>query len=586
MDLKKLIKELLELSALPKGEGLVGYTDDQLKAARDTAREIASYAKDVKNVDDLRAAVEVFEAISTELTTRSEVAAQTDAEIADLASKLSQDGEGDDANGDEGNSDDGNSSGDGDANADAPETKVEAAKELEPVAASSIPVVPDPTTPVTASADAPIVLIAGGDVKGLSAGQSMDPSMVADAMMTKANAMHKSHAGQPITVGTLEWTYPEDRFLDHEDSKARNMAKVNAVVAAAQEQTREYLDQILWEKDPAKLRSLVAAGGLCAPVNVRYELFTVGTTARPLRDSLTRFGATRGGIRFNKPPTLTDLRTAQGGVKAVNIYTEAQDASGADYPKGCIRVECTDDVEVAVASITLCMVVGNYSKMFNRESFDAWWGLGRVEHARRAEAAIWARLDTLSTNVAAGEGLGATPDTLAAVERAATQYRDRHRVDPDTPLRMRAPAFLANIMRVDMARRAPGDNQLAVPLTEIVRWFAARGIAVTWVLDGQYASGTAQYTQTAGALNPWPDSVDVNIAIDGTFLFLDGGTLDFGTEIRDFDMIKANDVGAFMETFEEVAFVGPEAEMLTLDICPDGSTAGPNTSFDPCTSGS
>lgn len=571
MDIRKTIKELLGLSSLPKGEGLVGFTDEQLSQARDEARKIASYAKDTRNIDDLRVSVEAFETISTEITERTENAAAVDRDIDALSSRITADSDPTDPPAEP-------------DPAGEPEPEVEVVAEVtvtepapvaEPVLVTAA--VPDPTvSPASTPAETPISLTAAGDVQGVSAGQTMSPTIVAGAMQAKAAAIAVSPSNGRWPVGHMDWLdgyKAENRFLDEEDSAAVNTRKINAVVAAAQEQTRESLDRIIWETDPSRLAALVAAGGLCAPVNVRYEIFTVGTTARPLRDSLTRFGATRGGIRFNSPPTLQgDI----AGTSAVNIYTEEADTNSTGYPKGCLTVGCGADNEVTVDAITLCMIVGNYNRMFFGENFTAWWGLGRVQHARVAEDKAWDALDTLSTNVGAGEGLGASVDTLAQIERAATQYRDRHRIDPSTPLRLRAPAFLRNIMRVDLTRRPTGDSTMAVSDAEIARFFAVRNIAVTWVLDGQIAGGTSGYNQGAGPLNPWPSTVDVNLAIDGTFLFLDGGSLDFGTEIRDFTLIRTNDSAAFMETFEAVAFVGPEALQITLNICPDGTTSAPD----------
>lgn len=609
MDIRKLVKDLLDLAALPKGEGLAGFTEDQLKQARDTAREIASYAKDARNVDDLRNAVEAFEAISTELTARAEAAAELEADLEALSSRIvvEQDDEGEG----EGDAGEGDGEGEGEGSeevvvqtpepvtaAPAPEPEKPKPASVEPKVETPAPepvkveapavIVPEPSVApsITAASDAPITLTAAGDVQGVSAGQVMKTELVASAMHAKAESVARSRTNGRYPVGRMDWLdgYKNaDRFLSEDDPAHVNDRKIAAVVAAAQEQTRDILDQILAEKDPTKLAALTAAGGLCAPVNVRYELFTVGTTARPLRDSLTRFGASRGGITHNPPPVLADL----AGSDAVNIYTEDDDTNSTGYPKGCLTVECSEPVTTTVDAITLCMIVGNYSRMFNPERFNATWGLGRVQHARIAEDKIWDTLDTLSTNVTAGEGLGATPDTLAQVERAAAQYRDRHRIDPSTPLRLRAPAFLRNILRVDLARRMPGDNTLAVSDGEIARFFAVRGIAVTWTLEaGQVAGGTSGYPQAGGALNPWPSVVDVHLSIDGTFLFLDGGSLDFGTEIRDFNLIRTNDTAAFMETFENVAFVGPEALMISLNICPDGSSGGTDEDAISCVSGS
>jgi hypothetical protein len=59
---------------------------------------------------------------------------------------------------------------------------------------------------------------------------------------------------------------------------------------------------------------------------------------------------------------------------------------------------------------------------------------------------------------------------------------------------------------------------------------------------------------------------------EGSFLFLDGGTLDLGV-IRDSTLVGTNDYKMFVETFENVALVGVESLQVTSTINVNGVAA-------------
>jgi hypothetical protein len=79
-------------------------------------------------------------------------------------------------------------------------------------------------------------------------------------------------------------------------------------------------------------------------------------------------------------------------------------------------------------------------------------------------------------------------------------------------------------------------------------------------------------SQSAAALLEWPDSFEWYLFAEGSFLFLDGGTLDLGI-IRDSSLVGTNDYKMFVETFENVAFVGIEALKITSTINVNGVAA-------------
>ena len=75
---------------------------------------------------------------------------------------------------------------------------------------------------------------------------------------------------------------------------------------------------------------------------------------------------------------------------------------------------------------------------------------------------------------------------------------------------------------------------------------------------------------------PPPSGFDAKVGFplfpEGSFLFLDGGTLDLGVQ-RDMTMIGANEYATFVETFEGVAFTGCDSLWVTTPVCVSGEAA-------------
>ena len=140
-------------------------------------------------------------------------------------------------------------------------------------------------------------------------------------------------------------------------------------------------------------------------------------------------------------------------------------------------------------------------------------------------------------------------------------------------LRVVLPSWLADEMRSDLAREAPGSTaeRLRTADAEIDAFIAARSMNVTWWDDDPLTGFGAQGD---GALVGWPAIAQALIFAEGSWLHVDGGTLDLGI-IRDTITMQTNDAVSFAETFESVALVGPESLALSLSVCPDGTTAGP-----------
>src|SRR5690606_37771914 len=129
-------------------------------------------------------------------------------------------------------------------------------------------------------------------------------------------------------------------------SPGRAAERVNAVVAAAVENARQG-------------GALVAAGGLCAPLQPIYNGPTLGEQSRPIRDTaLVSFQATRGGVVSISPPTLGQLAGQNRNSVGVWTVDDDEEATDGDPAKSCARIVCGSPRETEIYAITKCLIIG------------------------------------------------------------------------------------------------------------------------------------------------------------------------------------------------------------------------------------
>ena len=389
---------------------------------------------------------------------------------------------------------------------------------------------------------APVAITAGADIPGYTAGSAMkDMGEVAEAMSKRLHGLRRVNGGdgEQHIVASLATTYPEARQLT-QDAES-NWAKVQAVSGPA---------------------AIVASGGHSAPFEVKYDIFGFGTTDRPVRDSLPRFSADRGGIRYIVPPVLSDYGNAVGTWTNVNDITPGTDV------KASLTVTAATETTVATDAVTLQLQFGNLMARAYPELIARHNELALIQHAREAEQYLVTKLTSGSSAVTTTSLIGVARDFLVQVGRAATAMRSRHRLDPSMQLRAIAPAWIKDAMIADLALNMPGDSTLNVAASEIEGYLAARGVNITFSHDlNVYGAQSA-----SAALNEFADTFTWFLFAEGTFLFLDGGTLDLGI-IRDSTLVGTNDYKMFVETFEGIAKVGVESLVVTSTISVNGVAA-------------
>ena len=447
---------------------------------------------------------------------------------------------------------------------DASELSVEATTESEEVTVNTEFSAPDQNTPAVTDVASVVktpVIIAAADVRGLQSGSVIPtPRALGQAILDRRKSMDRTYGGDGeqalvASIVTSDW-YDDSRTLASGDTEG-NRNKVETIVASLQ----------------AADQALVAAGGLYGPVDTSWDIYELGETlGRPVKDSLPAFKADRGGLRFMTPPVLADL------AGAVSVWTMEDDIEAADplsdKEKPCIRVNAGTEVTVYLEAQPLCLTFGNMGARAYPELVERHISLAMVHQARFAESRLLKRIGDLSVPVTAAAQLGAARDLLVQLDQATAAMRNRHRLDPEAPLRSIFPVWFKNALRADLVKQLPGDGQdaaLSLADATIDSWFAERKVSVTWALD----SISSQYfaEQTAGALVAFPANVVWYLFPEGTFLFLEEANLDLGI-VRDSTLNATNDYKMFVETFENVAKVGVESLVVTSALKIAGASAG------------
>jgi hypothetical protein len=451
------------------------------------------------------------------------------------------------------------------------EEEPEPAEEPEPVLAAAPPRARRPLPKPSAAhepmlAEHELAFTASADVPGFRTGQRLETKLdIATALLRARDSVTQTPAGfrQDAVVASLNWgdSYPEERRLLPKSDDANGFPT--------------------WDKIANVVRpngTLVAAGGVCAPVTPYYGQQFIATLDRPVRDALVAFNADRGGIRYNPPIGIGTIT----GSDAVGIITEAEDAEGGTFAaKSCLTVACVSAQEVDVDIIYHCVTWSNLTARTFPERVAQFNDTVMAGWARLAETNLLDGIKAASTNVTQANTnlMGATSSLLGSVLTAAAGQRSRQRMPADATLRALLPAWSRDLLVADIVRSQ--FQRFDMSEAGLVALLRSYNVEPSFYLDGP-STGTGQVfgAQAGGALDTFPSVVQWALFPEGSFLFLDGGVLELGI-VRDSVLNAENQFQIFGESFENVAFVGIESLWITTTVCPSGTVAAPidNTDF-------
>lgn len=416
-------------------------------------------------------------------------------------------------------------------------------------------------------------IFAGADIPGFGAGQHLDLNQVAEAFVERRQMFRQTPDGveERHLVASFRYDegYPEERRL-HRDADHANTAKYEANVPPWAPGRRG--------NEPAE--ALVASGGLCAPVTPLYDIMTIAGADRPVRDSYPSYVADRGGVRFIPPPQWDAAAGAIGYITAP-VDAAALGGSGAQITaatKPCLHVTCPGPVEYDVSAVTRCLEFGNFTARAYPEQVQAWLAIAMAQQARLAETKLIDAMVAASTAVLeVDDKIGAGAQLLSKLTKNAAYMRNRNRMPVDAPLNVYIPAWAVALFQADFANRKWDDPEsLTVTRGDIEAYLSDYGLNAIWYRDsgtgkGQLINGGVKLVTGGPVL--WPANVVCYLTHPGAFMFLDGGTLDFGI-VRDSSLNALNNYRMFTESFEQLAFVGVESLELTFPVLPTGLTAG------------
>jgi hypothetical protein len=367
---------------------------------------------------------------------------------------------------------------------------------------------------------------------------------------------------------TIQHRYPKDMVLGENIDPATVEQRIKALT------------------DPSVL---VAAGGWCAPSEVRYDFFNVACQDRSNLVDMPTIGIDRGGVRWPTSPSLADVFATPAAFAPFNgtafnatsmpwLWSEADDVAAVTGTgtKPCIRIPCASFNESRLECFGYCVTAGNLADSAFPEATENFLSLLMAAQIRVENFRYIAQMVGLSTlaPVASGgygaAGTGVVAPVLGALELSGMDYRSKYGMCDTDPLELVAPKWLKGAIRSDLAKRT-GLAMFDVTDQMIANWMDSRGVRVQFV--GEYQERTAGYPGYAGGpILTWPTQVEFMLYAPGTFVRGDGMSLDLGV-VRDSVLNKTNDhTAAWAEECHLIAKFGNESRRVIVNICPDGTT--------------
>lgn len=358
-----------------------------------------------------------------------------------------------------------------------------------------------------------------------------------------ARAKGVSSSGAHIPLIRVDFAYDEDRTLGHNvDLNNRRVTQALGYSMANRPKT--------------------AAGGLCGPGDVDHTHPICSDRGRPVRDSLPQFNAARGKVSVAPSASLGLL------AGNVSVWTSATDTTPGTATKPCPPIDCPEEITESVDAVVRCLTVGNFQAQFSPEFWASRLELVLAQHDREAEQKVISEIHAAATNLTdvAPAGGNTLANFLQTVNTVISGDRQVHR-NLDGSYVVVTDAFVRDAIRNQFIQNNGTGNVLeAIQIadSEIDGWLSTLNARVVWTFDGTIDTETGlNRVVTPGTM---PTESTLYIYQEGSYLFLDGGTLDLGTAISDSSLNATNDRQAFAETFEKTLFRGCSAYRVEITL--------------------
>jgi hypothetical protein len=345
------------------------------------------------------------------------------------------------------------------------------------------------------------------------------------------------------------------------------------------------VDEVTNQKNlPGK--SLVAAGGWCAPSEVLYDVCPIPVSRDGMVD-LPTITATRGGVKYSRRPDFAPFWSLVGFEQ-----TETDAIAGVEKP--CFEIPCPDDLSECRMDIEgICLVQPLLTERGWPEKVEEFVEYAMLAHAHRINArriermvdmATWAITvpgptrspadNTLpSTGITVDDhGPGAFESLLSVLELQVEFFRYSMRLSRSALLEGMAPYWLRGLLRADISKKLGIDNRWGIATDEILdRWFADRGVRIQWVYDWQ-DSMSEQDPAAFGGTPPtaWPDEVSILLWEPGTYFALQQDVINLTGVYDRIDLQRNVYTRLFTEEGFAVCARCGRSMLITIPLCPNG----------------
>jgi hypothetical protein len=345
-----------------------------------------------------------------------------------------------------------------------------------------------------------------------------------------------------------------------------------------QEAVQAYIDKLGAHRGAGAMEALVAAGGWCAPSQIRYDFFNIAAQEGMI--DLPTFGVERGGINFPVSPSLADTfspalpwYTAFTNATVPWLWSEADDilAVTGSPTKPCIRVPCSTMTDRRLECYGICLTAGNLADNAWPESTANFIKLLMSAHYHASNARYISTIASFATAVAGctASGSGTAAPILNTAELSGWDYRARFGMGRNDVIEWVLPEWVLGAVRADLGKRT-GVDFMDVPDEMIGRWFDVRKIRAQFVQD--YQVRAAGQPGAATPITTYPSTVRGLMYAAGTVARGNGMSLDLGV-VRDSTLNRTNDFTAlWMEDCHLIAQFGHQVREYTINICQDGTT--------------
>jgi hypothetical protein len=386
----------------------------------------------------------------------------------------------------------------------------------------------------------PIVITAAADVPDFATGSKIeDMDRVGTALVNRMRGFGTpsgdgSHENlQHYGVASFRVDFPEDLTID------RHSDDMEILNFAARE-----------SRLPGK--SLVAAGGWCAPSETIYDLCPGGSTDGML--SIPEVNVARGGIKYTKGPDFSALYSAGF------CQTEAQAIAGTTKP--CYEVPCPSFVEVRLDACGICIKVPILTNAAYPEVVSATLSEAMIAHQHAMNAKVLAAIATAAGTAVAAPSLGSSSgDTLEALLLVSANMRQKYRLPLGETLEVVLPHWAKDVLVADLYRRNgccgdTGDSQVSAI-------FSAARVNVQYVYDWEELPANA---------TAWPDTIPALVYPAGSYIKGTANVINLNAVYDAASLATNVYTGLFFEQGILVAEMCKKAVALDIPVCTAGRT--------------